>query len=256
MKIAILVSAYKAAQFIEPCLRSIRMQTLRRGLSVDLIMISDGCKESWSAIKNDPTQGTKICLRENVGVYRAFNTGLALIEDDTDLIGFIGADDVWDHRRLSEIYDMAQGKVGHHAFACHYKTIDEQGRVIGTVRKHCPTGHFFYSKAVFDDLGGFQPWQCGADTEFWVRAQRMGTSFHCSTKPLFHYRIHPDQLTQTESLTNMTPERRRAKAYIDELRKSNDLRLLGRLSTVERGKIKHASGDFSRERKRAISRLR
>jgi hypothetical protein len=52
------------------------------------------------------------------------------------------------------------------------------------------------SKKILDRIGGFQPWICGADTEFMKRCSMNGIRGTRIEIPLFYRRIHPKSLTQ------------------------------------------------------------
>ena len=254
MKISVLISAYKAEKYLAEAIASVIRQTRRRKLEIDLIVVSDGCVESWEIAKKYNASGTNILLKENSGVYRAFNTALELVEDDTDYITFNGADDVWHPDRLSEVVSQSRGRVGLTAFSSYYKTINEDGKVTGSVGKHCPTGHFTYCKKVFDVLGGFKDWRCGADTEFFLRARELGTVLFVSPRHLFYYRRHSEQLTQHPKTGKFSVARKDAQEYVRRMRKQPEGWMFGHAPRVT-GAISEWSGLISETRIDKIKHL-
>ena len=232
MKISVIISAYKAEKYLADAITSVTRQTKRRKMEIDLIVVSDGCIKSWEIAKQYNANGTNILLKENSGVYRAFNTALELVDDDADYITFNGADDVWHPDRLSEVVSQARGRVGLTAFSSYYKTINEEGKVTGSVGKHCPTGHFTYSKQVFDILGGFRDWRCGADTEFFLRARELGTVLFVSPRHLFYYRRHGEQLTQHPDTGKRSKLRKDAQEHVRKMKKQPEEWMFGHAARI------------------------
>jgi len=254
MKISVLISAYKAERYLADAITSVTRQTRRRKMTIDLIVVSDGCQGSWEIAKEYNGGGTNILLTENSGVYRAFNTALELIDDDSDLITFNGADDVWHPDRLSEVVSQSRGRVGLTAFSSYYKKINEEGKVTASVGRHCPTGHFTYCKKVFDILGGFKDWRCGADTEFFLRAKELGTVLFVSPRHLFYYRQHSEQLTKHHKTGKRSKARQDAQEYVRRMKKQPEGWMFGHVPRVT-AQIKEWDGLISKARMDKIKTL-
>lgn len=223
MKTTVIMPAYKAERFIDEAIMSIIGQ---KGLGSDdtlrLIVVCDGCEGTYDIAKKHSSENVLVCLTEkNGGTYEAINLGLSLTDARSDFIGCCGADDIWHEDRLSET--IALSKLDHGgmvAYACMQQTISESG--IPKETKHtrrCNSGHFLYRSEVFKAAGMYRPWRCGADTEFWYRANQLNLKIKTVPKKLFMYRKHTNSLTMSPETTWGSPIRERVKTKIKELSK-------------------------------------
>ena len=171
--------------------------------------------------KKHSSENVLVCLtEENGGTYEAINLGLSLADARSDLIGCCGADDIWHEDRLSET--IALSKLDHGgmvAYACMQQTISESGRPTSS-QARCNSGHFLYRAEVFKALGMYRPWRCGADTEFWFRANELKLKVKTVQRKLVMYRKHPGSLTVSKETNWGSPAREGVKVKINELSKS------------------------------------
>lgn len=187
--------AYNALPYIHEAIESVLNQTVRSLYNIDLLVVCDGDEAAYKDCEQYSNDIGLILLEENVGTYKAINTGLKYVNPRSNLIGTMGADD----RVKPTCYEQVIRKVVPgstlQAYSTYFEEIDERGRMIKQINRHAPTGQFFYTSDVHQKLGGYRSWQCGADTEFWERAKVLGCEFNLITKHLFDYRRHAGQIT-------------------------------------------------------------
>ena len=223
MKYTVIIPSYRSGGYLEDAIESVLHQRLRKGMSLHLIVVADGCKASYRIAKKMNKNGINVLLSKNEGCYRAINTGLALLPADTDMVCFLGADDLWHPERLITVEDCRRrpGEISVHS--CKYREIDADGVVLRNVNRHTPTGSFIYPKIVFEKLGGYMDWRCGADTEFWWRAERLGAVLRVSDQFLFYYRQHSRQLTAQKKTGFGSKERKRAADHLAKMEEDDSL---------------------------------
>ena len=190
MKHSVIIPAKYNAQWIALSIESVLNQTL----SIDeLIIVSDDDPDSSDVAArylSDPR--VKIYqTHDHVGSYQAQNVGLKYFTGD--VVSFIGSDDLWHEERSAEILDhMTSWNSMVNTF--HTK-INSTGRETG---RDCETlgGVFSYHREMVRQLGGFKPWPCSADSDFYHRAVKAGGVRSICKRHLYMYRQHAKQLTQ------------------------------------------------------------
>lgn len=197
MRITVIMPAFKAENYIQEAVESLLNQTFANWNALDIIVVSDGCRETFSRLHKYKGKIKAVLLKENVGTYRAINTGLQLVNPRSQIIGTMGSDDMVAPRyldRISDMYDPTEI----FAYSTFYEEIDLNGQHLRFVKRHAPTGQFFYDSRVFKKLGGFRPWRCAADSEFWQRAMVEGVTLKTHRDPFFKYRRHGGQITASK----------------------------------------------------------
>lgn len=197
MRITVIMPAYRAERFIRDAVDSLLAQTFSTWNALDLIVVCDGCRETFAKLGKYKGKIKAALLRDNVGTYRAINAGLSLANPRSQIIGTMGADDMVAPmylERIADMYDPTELS----AYSTFYEEVDLNGQHIRFVNRHAPTGQFFYDSRVFKKLGGFRPWHCAADTEFWQRALVEGVTLKTHRDPFFKYRRHGGQITASK----------------------------------------------------------
>lgn len=211
MKIDMVVPAYKADRFIEESVSSIMgQQHLPGGTSIRVIVVCDGCDDTYSVAKNLSSESVLVVMcNENSGAYKAINCGLSLARIDCDLIGTQGADDIMHSRRISQTLQMVKGfKNRTAAFNCKSNRIDKDGNVLRRLGLNpSNSGTYIYTSNVLKEIGMYKPWWCGADNEYRERFYRIGGRVHQVPRLLHSYRKHKDQLTSDPATARGTKER-------------------------------------------------
>ena len=187
----ILISAYRAQQFIEECLSSIpKGQPILLGI--------DGCKDTLDKVRGIMHHYPDLKVfwyPVNSGPYVTFNSLLTHVPKDGMFLTF-GADDI-----------MFPDMVGKMAAKCPSKNVHDG--VVCLKKEHMAL------------VGGFRNWRMGADSDLLLRLARAGV--HPTNLPyLFHYRQHEGQLTKRTD-TGMDSEAR--KQIIKEMEQSTDVHI-------------------------------
>lgn len=223
MKIAVIIPAFKAFRFIGEAISSVLKQEVDSNTRIQMVIVCDGCDETFKIAKRFSGEDTFVCLTENLGTYKARNLGLSLCRIDSDLIVNLDADDVWHPQRIADMVQMSKGKLNTlSAFACRINRIDENGDEIRSLgRKTCPSGAYAYTGKTVKTIGMYRPWWCGSDNEYRNRFYAAGGKLFVSPKMLLSYRKHPSQLTSHPDTLRGTKERDFSYDEIERLSKKN-----------------------------------
>jgi len=76
-------------------------------------------------------------------------------------------------------------------------------------------GQFMIKHWVFDYFGGFMPWKCAADDEFFIRVKNFINILFLNDELLLR-KIHPNSLTQSNKTNFNSIERKDKIIYIEE----------------------------------------
>jgi len=204
MKIcAVIIPAYKCADYIGACINSIINQKLRDGWSYEIRVGVDGCRDTAHKIRIP-----FYFAERNVGAYVIRNSLISVAP--ADAIAYFDADDV-----MAEDYLFRSLAV-----------IDAGGDVVMTAKYQCDEklkpitvkiqsgGAITFTKKALDAVGGFQPFRCAADTDFMMRLEMAGFKIYKINDPLYYRRCHRNQLTQKTETGWNSPYRRKSWALM------------------------------------------
>lgn len=209
--ISVIIPAYKAELYIEECVDSIVRQTSKAKLEI-LIGI-DNCPSTLTKlqqIKNKYKNLTIFYSDGSVGPYIMRNSLLDYAKYDNIL--FFDADDVMMPNLISEVlryYDARR--------PIRFKYLNfNHGSEYQTGKSHPKVAHgvFFIPKETFNRIGGFQPWMCGADTEFMKRGANNGIVDIDLNDYMFYRRVHGNSLTINAKTNHRSAVRETARTYI------------------------------------------
>jgi glycosyltransferase involved in cell wall biosynthesis len=186
--VKIIVSAYKAQEYIEDFLQSFESQLPTEGWQYDLVIGVDGCKDT--ACKLDKLDINYAYSDINVGAYVIRNTLIKHNPGDAYII--FDADDIMRNdfitKHLQNIY-----KTG--IVACYKKRFQTTKSLeSGTVGTY-GGGICAFTDAVWQDIGGFNSDRVASDTDLVIRMILSGKDIFIIEEPLFYYRQHHDSLT-------------------------------------------------------------
>ncbi len=105
-KVSVIVPVYNSEKFIEKCLTSIMVQTLKE---LEIVVVNDGSTDSSLVILNSMAQKDsriKIVSQENQKQGAARNAGTKIAEGE--YIGFVDSDDWVDSDYFEKLYNAAQ----------------------------------------------------------------------------------------------------------------------------------------------------
>ena len=210
--ISIIVPAYDAADFIEPCVSSILNQ--ETGCNIEILIGIDNCQATLSKLKSisDLPDTVKIYYsKKSAGPYVIRNSLLSKAKYDNIL--FFDADDIMMPNLVSTVLSYYSNsrpvrfKYLNFTDRWNYKTKN-------TPFKRVADGVFFINKEVMERIGGFQGWLCGADSEFIKRCDINGITSIKLKECLFYRRLHRKSLTQKPSTNHRSRIRNKAKLFI------------------------------------------
>jgi glycosyltransferase involved in cell wall biosynthesis len=210
-RISIITAAYNAAKFIKEASDSYLGQELPDGWELEMLIGVDGCPETLKAIMEQEllkdTRLTVFEMDKNYGTYITSNT---LITKATgDLIARADADDIMQPTRLLKIIQEFENNPDAIAVNtwCEYR--DETLQKITALTKYAPDGVYVYRADTLKELGGFQPWLCGADSELLGRVRMIWPKgLRIIPECLYSIRSHQSQLT-VNSLTRSGSDARK-----------------------------------------------
>lgn len=189
--ISVIVTAYKAQNFIEPCLDSISRQIyFNKHPRFEILLGIDNCRETLRKVKGlGGIKNLKIfMMKENYGTYIVSNT---LIDNAKyNRILRFDSDDVMRKDMIGVLMKQKADVVRMKYFTFGKRRIGYSGRY--------SWGQVLFSKKVFDVCGGYSPWRCAADKDLLNRA---GLKFKIARVDdrLFYKRMHPGALTKAKN---------------------------------------------------------
>jgi len=203
MKTSIIISAYRAAPFLEECLDSIINQPHIH----EILLTVDGCAETLAEVKRIKGKyGNKLKAYnspENRGVYTQFNQ--LIKKASGDYIMFFGADDIMNDDMM-DVLNKSKDGFDVVTFNCiNFGNVTD--RRIG--RKMRAAGVRLFKIELFRIFGGFPEVVCGMDGEMVYRMDYFKGLVKTNHIPnvLFQRRIHKSNLTVTH------PYAKRDKSY-------------------------------------------
>ena len=211
------VPLYNHARYIVECLDSLLRQTYP---STEIIIIDDGSTDDSFAIASDFLHSQtlnpryEIVTRPNRGMCNTMNEIAQKAQGE--FISFIGSDDYWMPEKIADqaAYLLANPDVTL-VHSCSVR-VDDKGEIIGELNfpKKIKTGYLFeelvrgkakinttshlYRRAVFDDIGYYDPAFRFEDTDFWLRLSKEHKvgfidAVHCN------YRWHGENLSSPQN---------------------------------------------------------
>lgn len=186
--VSICVTAYKADKYILETLDSIVSQTwFDNHTNYEILVGIDGCQDTYNLIKKKYSEYPSVrffMMDSNKGTYVTTNTLMKISKYDY-LVRF-DSDDIMPKNFIKDIFENC-GDADY--VRVNYKNFGLNKRV------HISNGFCFMKKSTFELLGGYMPWLCAADSEFYKRAN---LQVKCVDLPKIYY----DRRAHSESLEN------------------------------------------------------
>lgn len=207
--VSVCISAYKAKDYIKECLDSVVNQSwFKTNDNWEIIVGVDGCEETLEYLKTimHLYKHLRVFMMDsNRGTYVTSNT---IISNATyDNIFRFDSDDIM----CPNLVETVLKKKGFHQFVrYHMKNFG------GASTTAIAWGIIFITKPLFLKYGGYKPWPCGADSDFYYRLRSLE---RIKTLPeiLMLRRVHSTSLTQSKE-TGMKSDFR--KKYADQIKKN------------------------------------
>lgn len=213
--VSVIVPAHKAAKYIEECLDSI--QTQSTSAQIEILIGVDNCLETLKKVKEIRKKYKNLRVffsKRSLGAYVMRNSLMEFSIHENLL--FFDADDIMKPLMISTILKKYNGN---RPIRFKYSNFNHGENHLSKNSVHPKPSHgvFFVSKRIFNKVGGFQNWPCGADTEFMKRCSNNNILDLLINLPLFYRRVHPTSLTQDPN----TGYRSKIRAAIAEKIKNN-----------------------------------
>lgn len=189
-RVTIIITAYQTQSYIEHCLDSIESQTyFINNNNFEILIGVDACQETLDKLIEIRSKYRNLrifMMKKNKGTYVTSNTIISLTNNE-NIIRF-DSDDIMMPNMVAEIM---QNISNYNVIRFKYlKLIGSQVKMCN----HIPHGVVYIKKSIFDNLGGYQPWMCAADTEL-LRRGKLIINELVIDKPLFYRRIRENSLT-------------------------------------------------------------
>lgn len=186
-KIEVLMTAYKADQYIKQTLDSLPKNIL---ITIGI----DGCESTRKELDKMKLQYPHVRVlwcENNKGTYITRNT--LMLKSIGDTLVFLDSDDRYSPDLIKTIentdFDILQWSY----------TVFDKNEVVRNApssQKHA-NGTFAMRRHLISTIGGFNPWRSSADTFYLQRANRYGHKMVKTDKTLMQYRISCGSLTST-----------------------------------------------------------
>jgi GT2 family glycosyltransferase len=226
--ISVLIACFRAQDWLGDCLDALFAQTLPPGWRMQILLGVDGCPDTLRLVSKARYPGVEIVhIKQNCGTYVTFNT--LMLYAAGELICRFDADDVMkpdylrrhiqaigtgmDMTMTWSIYTDERLQPTSHVMA-HEVYHPENG-----LCRRGSEGQFVIRREVWQRLGGFRAWRCGADTDFYKRARFAGFADGVIEEFLYLRRTHRESLTAHPDTNFKSAERQRVTELIEDLRR-------------------------------------
>lgn len=232
-RVSIIIPAYKAEKYIEKCLDSIENQTyFKDNNNFEILVGVDGCEKTLEKLLNidDKYRNLRILnMKSNMGVYVTLNTLLDAVtsehiirfdSDDIMCSDMISAIMYHEHRNKRD-----KNKVIRFGFL-NFNNDEEKLLSHEYVWNENKTftlgnGQIYFNKNILKYVGGYEPWICAADTDFYVRIEKCLIKVIIIDNYLFYKRIEKNSLTQHKKTGRESDVRKEYVKKIIENHKNN-----------------------------------
>lgn len=211
--VTVVIPSYNHRRFIFAAVDSVLAQTHQ---NLELIIIDDGSSDdSVAALRKRYAGDARVTViaRENRGAHQTINEAIA--RGKGEFITILNSDDVYDPKRLERLLATARANGGHPFFGITaLRVVDETGKPsvqsgplsyyasvldkfegepdpaafwVGNLAM--TTSNFFFSREVFEQIGGFSPLRYTHDWDWGLRAAERFKLVRID-EVLLHYRVH------------------------------------------------------------------
>lgn len=229
LRTSVIIPCYNHERFIGEAIRSVLEQDHS---DLELVVVDDGSTDGSievieRTLANFQEANTRLHSQSNHGAHAAINTGIEL--SSGECIALLNSDDAYAATRISRIVEKAEDRELFFIFTS-IDFIDQAGNPLASKHPHCrwyqrisenmataPTlgfsllqdnisvtsGNFAFSRALYDQVGGFSGYEFCHDWDFLMRATRLVEPDFLEA-PLLLYRAHDSN--STHSLRNVQEE--------------------------------------------------
>lgn len=213
--VAVVIPCYNHAAFVERALASVFAQTYRQ---VELFVIDDGSTDDSAAVARralkDSPFPSRFVSQANRGAAATIGEGVA--QSTAQYVNVLNSDDAFTPDRLQVMVDNVAGEGFAWGFSA-VEAIDPDDRAVDPLRDRralttmisqgaiplattvgfaliqenasISSGNLFFSRELFERLGGFRAFRYNHDWDFCLRALRLSEPRYVATQT-YRYRLH------------------------------------------------------------------
>ena len=211
IELSIIISTYKNTQYLDECFDSIIQSS--KNNNIEVLLGVDGCLETYNYLRNStlPNFFKVFFFEKNIGPYTVFNTLVS--NSNSEKIVFFGSDDIMMENFVPKIIK----KIDKNNFVKISSINFEDGKTPNFNSEPLfSDGVIGIDKSNFLKLNGFEPWVCGADTDFNLRCGSYGLKTSTINEIIFLRRIHRNGLTSRTNTGYGSPLRISYNSIINE----------------------------------------
>lgn len=270
--VSVIIPAYNAEKFVLATIQSVQAQTYTNW---EMIIVDDGSTDQTaSIIQKECDKDNRIHYYYQTNGRQGKARNLAIKHSKGEYLAFIDADDLWhpeklekqikvikDNSQVDLVYtngisfiDAIDNIIHRHHEPSGLRAIDEQFHYLLS-GKSLPNLSVMVRKECVDHLGGFMEdlrLQNAEDYQMWLRLADHGCQMYGLSEDLFYYRLHPDQVTNGDSMAIVQSV---WAVYLANLQKINqgekNLLLIRRVQKY----LLHQVDDLSKEKFKEINAL-
>lgn len=188
--ISIVIPTFNNVKFIDECLQSIISDC--NDVEYEILVGIDGCENTLEYVNENCEKYENVkfyFFKERLGPYIIKNTLSSYTKYEN--LFFFDSDDILKKNSIDLILlNLEKYKIVRFNFLNFTENINRP-----TNSYKFSDGVFAIKKDFFMSMGGFEPWICGADTEFEWRTSKNTNSILILPNQLFYRRIHNQSLT-------------------------------------------------------------
>lgn len=192
-KLSILIPTFENTDFLDDCVNSVLSSV--KDLECEIIFGIDNCQTTLNFIKNKIFD-LRIRFRffnKKLGPYIIRNS-LASLSNSENLL-FFDSDDIMLEKMIPDvIYNLGKSDI-YKPMYLDFKNISEFDHNNLKKTNKYGEGVFAIKKSLFLSVNGFEPWICGADSDFMSRIYSRKVPLTASKDVVFLRRIHSNNLT-------------------------------------------------------------
>jgi glycosyltransferase involved in cell wall biosynthesis len=200
--VSCIVPVFNGERYVAETIESILGQT---HIPIEIIVVDDGSTDRTQEVLRPFGDGIRVLTQENQGPSGARNHGLE--ESRGEFIAFLDADDLWIPEKLELQLERMDGQPGLDLCSGHIKSfwIPELDHERAQFEDH----PYHQSRAllspctvltrreIFERVGRFDPeLRNGEDTDWFMRAMKLGVAMETLPDLLVHRRQHLNNLTR------------------------------------------------------------
>ncbi len=218
--VSVIVPTYNAEKFVAETIQSVQAQTYSNW---EMIIVDDGSTDNTaSIIKQAIENDSRIHYYYQTNGKQGKARNLAIKHALGKYLAFIDADDLWHPQKLEKqihvfdhipevdlVYcngisfmDTIQNIIQTHQEPSGLRKIDEQFQYLLS-GKSLPNLSVMVKKDCVDEIGGFMEdlrLQNAEDYQLWLRLADHHCQMYGLDENLFYYRLHPNQVTNEDSM--------------------------------------------------------